>query len=497
MKAIILGMGKSGNTAKRILSQNGYTQFHIYDDNTPNAKPLNTYRNQDHGNTLTVVSPGLNPQTMTNYPDTTLPHITNELDLCQRYILNKQKNHKPLIIGLTGSSGKTTTATILTSLLKQLGANVHACGNIGNTLGDTLYDNPNAEILVLELSSFQIDIMKELLLDAYIILNLADTHQERYTTTEQYHLSKAMGVRHLKENAKLIINHEHINTVKTLLQQHHTHNRNADNADNAIQKHLEKIIPAKHKIYFGNSYTYVNGLHFLNSRFNFIGNHNLINLHYALFTISTIAPHYLQTLESKSITHIIENIPPLPHRMEPCHTHHIKNNNSANGCKIIFINDSKSTNAQSVITALTNTSNHDKANIILLIGGQHRRTDYCTALDAINKHAIAIYSFGEEAHRINKLVTPQKHITSTPCKTLREGVQQSIQHALDEAQTMLRNAENDGVGLSRNGNNNTEPDDSVIYVLMSPGSPSFDEFQSFEDRGNRFKMYVAEALRGV
>ncbi len=495
MKAIILGMGKSGNTAKRILSQNGYTQFHIYDDNTPNAKPLNSYRNQDHGNTLTVVSPGLNPKTMTNYPDTTLPHITNELDLCQRYILNKQKSHKPLIIAITGSSGKTTTATMLTSLLKQLGANVHACGNIGNTLGDTLYDNPNAEILVLELSSFQIDIMKELLLDAFIILNLAHTHQERYTTAEQYYLSKAMGVGHLKENGTLIINHEYVNTVKTLLQQHPTSNVDTNNT---IQKHLDKVIPAKHKVYFGNNYTYVNGLHFLNNRFNFMGNHNLINLHYALFTISTVVPNYLKTLKSNSITHIVENIPPLPHRMEPCHTHHIThNNNKTNGCKIIFVNDSKSTNAQSVVTALASLTNtNDNPNIILLIGGQHRRTNYETALDAINKHAIAIYSFGEEAYRINRLVTPEKHITSTPCKTLREGVQKSIQHALDEAQTVLRNADNDGKERNDDGSN-TEPDDSVIYVLMSPGSPSFDEFQSFEDRGNRFREYVAEALRGV
>jgi UDP-N-acetylmuramoylalanine--D-glutamate ligase len=160
---------------------------------------------------LVVVSPGISQDHLI-YQRALLEgvKIMGEAELA----LSQMKKHK--IIGVTGSNGKSTTVMLITHVLNMCGKKARALGNIGKPLISAVDELDEDEIVVAELSSFQLETMTEKLFDVAVILNLTPNHLDRHKTMENYFLAKRKIAESLKENGLFYIgesileNYEHM-----------------------------------------------------------------------------------------------------------------------------------------------------------------------------------------------------------------------------------------------------------------------------------------------
>lgn len=177
MKVAILGYGKSGKTAEKLLKISNITHIDIYDDKIKEYKPIKAFDEKNYD--IVVVSPGIDIFSF----NISKEKLTSELDLAYSFISDKK------ILGITGTNGKSTTTYLTAEILKNAGYKADFCGNIGRTVGD-LYLDKDPDIYVIEVSSFQIDLLKEFRFDALAITNITPDHLDRYKTMEKYILSK-------------------------------------------------------------------------------------------------------------------------------------------------------------------------------------------------------------------------------------------------------------------------------------------------------------------
>jgi len=127
-----------------------------------------------------IVSPGINP----NHPIVQKGRrlgieILGEIELAFRHLENR-------CIGITGSNGKTTTTLLTTHVLNEMGIRARALGNVGASLSGYLMDPDSEEILVVELSSFQLETLRERCLDVAVILNITPNHLDRHPSMQAY-----------------------------------------------------------------------------------------------------------------------------------------------------------------------------------------------------------------------------------------------------------------------------------------------------------------------
>jgi UDP-N-acetylmuramoylalanine--D-glutamate ligase len=124
--------------------------------------------------------------------------VVGEVEFAFRYIRNR-------CVGITGSNGKTTTTLLITHVLNSCGISARALGNVGVGLSTYLF-NPNLdEILVVELSSFQLETLKSRVLDYALILNITENHLDRYDSMKEYAEAKLSIQNCLKEKGNLFV----------------------------------------------------------------------------------------------------------------------------------------------------------------------------------------------------------------------------------------------------------------------------------------------------
>jgi len=348
MKAAILGYGKSGQTAKRLLEIKGTETIEIYDDKMDGFKGIKDF-NYEEFDTV-VVSPGID---LTNI-DLPTERITSELELAFEFIKDKK------IIGITGTNGKSTVTFLTAQLLKNIGINAEFCGNIGVTVGDT-YLLKNPDVYVVEVSSFQLDLLKRFRFDTSTITNITPDHLDRYKTMDRYITSKSRmvefteGVSFLEKGGwnEIFKKYENIKYVDGELKSYPLLNGNL----------LE----------FEDFYVDVN-------RYNLFGFHNIVNLSFALLLTDQIV-----RLKG-DVTGLVENLTPLEHRCELV--------TEINGVK--YINDSKGTNVDSTLTALKSSSYPTT----LILGGKDKNGDFSVLSDEINKKAKLVICCGAAGDKI-------------------------------------------------------------------------------------------------
>ncbi|MCL1902684.1 MAG: UDP-N-acetylmuramoyl-L-alanine--D-glutamate ligase [Alphaproteobacteria bacterium] len=190
MKAAIIGLGKSGIAARRILSaRDGVTDFTLFDDN--GERPVSEFTDTFD---ITVISPGIPPAKIINRPK----KFTSEIELGLNNLPDGAR-----VIAITGTDGKSTTTTLTAQILKEAGHPAVACGNFGYPLADAVLDHGAGTIFVVELSSYQLDLLPaHPYFDAACILNIAPDHLDRYGTFENYAASKYRIKQMLKPGAK-------------------------------------------------------------------------------------------------------------------------------------------------------------------------------------------------------------------------------------------------------------------------------------------------------
>lgn len=416
MKAAIIGYGKSGAAAENLLKLKGINNIDIFDDKAEQYKNISEYKNTYD---MVVVSPGID---LKKYPNIS-GNITSEIELAYEVM---DKNAK--IIAITGTNGKSTTTHLTAQILNSAGIKAAACGNIGYPFAKAVLDK-DIKVFVIELSSFQIELLKNFNAVSGCIINVTQDHLDRYGTMEKYYEAKLMLLNFIDKNGVFITNTDE--KIRHAVEKHNIETKYIDDDLKVFPKYDGNILD------FGKFKADT-------SKYKLFGKHNLINLSFALLLADKVCDF------KGDVSNLLEDLTSMPHRTELAA--------EVNGVK--WINDSKATNVDSVYTALKSVEKPS----ILLIGGRDKKSDYSPLAELINKNISKICYFGEAADLIKNQLSP-----------LLKGVE-------EESYDSLKNCVKILAGKTQPG----------TTVLLSPACTSFDEFKSYEDRGVKFKEYVLE-----
>ena len=179
MKAAIIGYGKSGAAAEKLLRLKCFESIDIFDDKNEKYADIAEYKNEYD---LICVSPGIDLNKYTNI----CGNITSEIELAY-----EEMNKNAKIIAITGTNGKSTTTHITAQIINNAGLKAAACGNIGYPYGMAVLEK-DADVYVIELSSFQIELLKKFNAVSGCIINVTQDHLDRYKTMDKYYKAKLM-----------------------------------------------------------------------------------------------------------------------------------------------------------------------------------------------------------------------------------------------------------------------------------------------------------------
>lgn len=417
MRYALLGYGISGRGAEKLLKSKNIHNSDIFDD-TIQSYPSVSSCDFDRYDKV-IVSPGIAPDTI-NIP---VNKVTSEVEIAYESLSSDVK-----IVGITGTNGKSTITYLTWQILKQAGADAVYCGNIGRTFSEVVAEN-NYNIYVVELSSYQIDLLKNFRMDAFCICNVTPDHLDRYRDMKSYTASKLAALKFADADKSYLLK-------STVFEDF-----NISKSVNFIDPELKKFPVIKNNILdFGRFYADI-------SSYSLPGRHNVLNLAFAMCLADEV-----YGLKG-DVSAIASSLKSLEQRCEKF----------AESGGIQYINDSKSTNPESTMTAL----NAVGGNVILLMGGRIKDADYTGITKMINKRVKKLVLFGEAAHSLNSQFEGNVEAEVKICGSLDEAVENAFLSA--------------------------EAGDTV---LLSPGCSSFDSFSNFEERGKYFKDAVNKKLKG-
>ncbi|WP_231887735.1 UDP-N-acetylmuramoyl-L-alanine--D-glutamate ligase [Thermodesulfatator autotrophicus] len=434
-KAVVLGFGRSGQAAARLLLLSGAKV--IVSDRRPKDKLstalVRSFEEQGvlfdtgghrpelfEGADLVVISPGVPREVAAVAYEKDIP-VIGELELAYRFLLPEKK-----IIAITGTNGKTTTTAMVTDILRLSGQKVFVGGNYGTPLSEFIINGQKADYVVLEVSSFQLETIETFRPHIAIILNITPDHLERYADFNEYALAKAR----VYENQ----------TIDDFL---------------LLPEELSAPLPfpKARVLFFGekvNSGAELKGssfvLHLPQGReeyslagFKLLGEHNRLN-----FAVAALAAR-LAGATPQGIREAIKNFIGFPHRLEFVGTFG----------GVYFVNDSKATNVDATLKALEGLVGP----IILIMGGKHKGASYFPLLPLIRQKVRLLILMGE-----SRYVMAEDLRESTEIKIV-ENLEEAVAVAISEA----------------------VPGDTV---LLSPAAASFDQFENYQERGDIFKELV-------
>jgi UDP-N-acetylmuramoylalanine--D-glutamate ligase len=348
------------------------------------------------------------------------------------------------VIGVTGSDGKTTTTTLISEILKAKEYNVFLGGNIGTPLFTKISEMTPDDIVVLELSSFQLMDMK-ISPDVAVITNITPNHLDKHSDMEEYINAKKNIFKYQDENGLLVLNY-----------------------DNEITRNLKKeaagkvmFFSSKSKIPNGyivddNKIKYCeNGLrsHILDTnKMKLRGVHNFENAAAAIIATKDF-------VDTKTACDTILKFKGVEHRLELV---------LETKDRIKWYNDSVSSSPTRTIAGL---NAFNLRNIILIAGGYDKNLDYTPLAKPIVDNCKELILLGATSSKIEKAVKAELK---------KEGKKMKIHKCTDLRETVEVAKE-----IAVQGD----------IVLFSPASASFDMFKNFAERGKLFKKYVKEIAK--
>jgi len=408
MEVVILGKGKSGKSAGKLLEKLGYNIIY-YDDKEKGELPEKPK--------FVVKSPGI-PQNhpVVNFYKKKGVEIIGEVELAGKFLKGK-------IVGITGTNGKTTTTALIYHGLKKLWKNgkVFIGGNYGIPVSEFATETENSSISVIELSSYQIEDLKNFKCEISVILNITPDHLNRYKDFNGYKEAKLKLIKHT--TGKVILNKDD-KTLKNL---------KGDNFLYFSMKERGDIFYERNFITIGNSRIDVSSLPLS-------GYHNIQNIMASILVIRELGFSVSEFLNA------IKDFKGLEHRLE--FVREIK------GVK--FINDSKSTNVDSLEKALLSFER-----VVLIAGGKDKGIDFSPLKDIVRNKVKKLIAIGETAPMFKSIFDTVTEV---------------------EIKDTLKDAVISAFNSSKSGD----------IVLFSPGCSSFDMFKNFEERGKIFKQIVKE-----
>lgn len=444
-KVSIIGLGKSGIAAAKLLKQ-AHHQVTIYDssknqsleqikenlvkENIKVRLGENLSLNPQTKPDLIVVSPGVpwDIPVLVSARGQGIETI-GEMELAWRNLKSSSW------IAITGTNGKTTTTALIETMLKTGGIKTSACGNIGYAaceLALTAGANP-IEWVVAEVSSYQIESSVELSPKIGIWTTLTPDHLARHATLDNYCAIKASL---LKRSQYKILNGDdaYLSKMGESLDWHNLYWTSVKGKD-YLRGSLEK------GIYLEDSWIVAfKELIAPISLFKMVGKHNLQNL------LMAVGAAKLAGVSKQAITEAIVSFTGVPHRLEVIRT--------IDG--VNYINDSKATNYDAAEVGLDSV----ESPVILIAGGEAKEGDDSRWIEKIKQKCLKVLLIGDAAELFASRLKACDFNQYEIVKNMDNAVHQGQELALEMG---------------------------VKTVLLSPACASFDQYRSFEHRGDHFR----------
>jgi UDP-N-acetylmuramoylalanine--D-glutamate ligase len=436
-KVSIIGAARSGIAAAEVLKSLGAIPF--VSDNGPakeselivKLKSLEIeYEFGAHSEKalscdLLIASPGV-PYDAALLNKARAKHIPiwPEIELAYRLCLGR-------IIGITGSNGKTTTTALVGEILRNAGLPTFVCGNIGYPFVAVAQQIPQDGFAVVELSSFQLELIDKFHPDISVFLNLTPDHLDRHKSLEGYTAAKIRLFENQTADDDAIINYD----------------------DDTLRKRCSQITARIE--WFSTQKILDNGIWSLpggevnigktalmkSDDIKIKGEHNLSN------ACAAVGAALAAGVSKDIIIHTLKTFAGVEHRLEPVRL--------IGG--VSYINDSKGTNVDSVYWALKAVS----APVILIAGGKDKGGDFSALDEIVSKKVRLVILIGQATPKIE--TTWSRIVKCAKASSLEDAVSMAYREA-HEGDT----------------------------VLLSPGCASFDMFENYEHRGRVFKKVVME-----
>ena len=433
---LIIGFGKTGKSIARFL-KNQKVNIFIYDDYLSTTKNNNFFnpKQKKISDFYTIfVSPGISKEhKLIKQANKKKIRISSDIELF--WESKHIINTDQSILGITGTNGKSTIAMMISNVLK-----TKPLGNFGNTVLDYLNDkNKN---FVIEISSFQLDYIDNFKPNISIISNINIDHLNYHKTFLNYLNAKIKISKNQDKKDFLILNYDDDN-IKSFFEKKNDVKAkiikisNKTNISNGIYFKKDKI----YDNFFTNKNYTLKAKNFLNL------NHNQLNYTLAFSALLALG------LEPKKIIKGLNKFEGLPHRLE--FLGKIK--------KIEFYNDSKATNVAATCSAIGSFKK-----VILIAGGSDKGESF-KEFNKFSNIIIEAFLVGENANKIKKYIN--RKLQNKICTNLKDALEQSYKKSLSSGK--------------------------YYPILFSPASASFDNYKSFEHRGDYFKKLFKNIRRKV
>lgn len=441
---MVLGAGKSGIASARFLAARGATV--ALHDRKPVADWTDEARSLKESNgvglidgqipswlldqiDLVVISPGVPTNTIpARYVDRKDGEVIGEVELAYRFL-------KGRIIGITGSNGKTTTTTLIGEILKNGGFDTLVGGNIGTPLLELAERATDETWSVVELSSFQLETIRDFRPHIAVATNVTPNHMDRYDLFADYAAAKHRLFMNQTSEDVAILNADNNTTAswEKGLKAHIAMFSVKNELDEGLFLRGRDLISrsgGKEKVLTTRDDIFLRGLH------------NVENV------LAAFAAGLAAGVGPESIRETVRTFRGVEHRIE-----FVEEIGGVN-----YYNDSKATSVDATLKALEALS-EEPGKTVLILGGRGKNAPYAPLVPLIERIARALVLIGEDAGNIESQLAGTAPI-------IRAG---SMSDAVAKCAEVA------------------EPGDSV---LLAPACASFDMFRSFEERGTVFKSDV-------
>ena len=357
------------------------------------------------------------------------------------------------VIGITGSAGKTTTTSLVGDILKKAGYTTWVGGNIGDVLLDSLAEIKPDDRVVMELSSFQLELMKHSPQIA-AVLNITPNHLDRHGTMENYIRAKANIIKHQSPVDVTVLGYDDMGSrALEMLPEGELVFFSMDEMmpDGAFMTGDRLVVAGSA------SFDYMPHIVCNRDEIPLRGDHNVINVLAAcaitgVLGLATDRPGITTDVMREAII----NFKPVPHRLEIVRVHN----------DITYVNDSIATAPERLLAALRSFDEP----LVTLIGGADKDLKWDKAVSLALRKSRHVIIFGKEGEKqVRDKVVPMFKLMGagddvmTVVDTLDEAIQRATQ-------------------VARAGD----------VVLLSPGGTSYDAYQDFAERGEHFRQCVTE-----
>ncbi len=332
------------------------------------------------------------------------------------------------IVAVTGTNGKTTTVSMLAEVLNKGGLPARACGNIGLPMLEA--PQTSSEVAVAEISSFQLETLNSLRPHIAIVLNISEDHLNRHYTMENYVFLKRKLLKNLTETEYAVLNYD----------------------DPTVRAFAEKT---KARVFYFSVRERVKGGYYENGALYF-GKERILSasdlqsegIHTVQNALAVIVAAKIMGIKTEDIVAALTDFKGIKHRIECI--------GEVDGVR--YIDDSKGTNIDATLKAVEAM----KTDTVLLLGGKNKGYDYQKLFSALKEskvvHAVL---YGENRYALLKSAVESGFGRVSLCDTFAFAVRIAALKA-ERGQA----------------------------VLLSPASASFDEFASYEERGDKFVEIV-------